>query len=178
MARARRGEKFPELARDNSDAPSAQQGGDLQQGWKKGMLNPTLEKLVWDLPKGSVSDPVKLGNGFLILKVEEHHKAGLADFEEVQSDISEKLYLPRFQPKAREFMTRLRQEAFLEIRDGFIDTGAAAGKDTRWQDPAQLKPETTTKAEVEAKVRKKRLLWMVPVGVDDGTRQSRSQPGK
>jgi hypothetical protein len=30
-------------------------------------------------------------------------------------------------------------------------------------DPAQLKPETTTKAQVASHARKKRLLWMVPV---------------
>ena len=65
------------------------------------------------------------------------------------------------QPKAREFLTKLREQAFLEIRDGYIDSGAAPGKDTGWKDPAQLKPETTTKEEVAARKRK-RLLGIVP----------------
>ena len=46
---------------------------------------------------------------------------------------------------------RLREEAFLEIRPGYVDSGAAPGKDTAWKDPAQLKPETTTKEEVAAR---------------------------
>lgn len=178
VARARRGEKFGDLARDNSDSPSAQQGGDLQQGYKKDELNEALVKLIWDQPRNYVTDPIKMPNGFLILKVEEHHKAGLANFEEVQDEISNKLYMPRFEPKIREYMTRLRQEAFLEIREGFVDTGAAPGKDTRWQDPAQLRPETVTKEEVAARVHKKRLLWMVPVGTIDADTQSRSQAGR
>ena len=33
----------------------------------------------------------------------------------------------------REYLTRLRQDAFLEIKDGYVDSGAAPGKDTRWQ---------------------------------------------
>ena len=39
--------------------------------------------------------------------------------------------------------------------------GAAPGKDTAWKDPAQLKPETTTKEEVAARKRK-RLLGIIP----------------
>ena len=44
-----------------------------------------------------------------------------------------------------------------------MDSGAAAGKDTAWVDPAQLKPETVTKAEVANQPKHKKLLWMVPV---------------
>jgi peptidyl-prolyl cis-trans isomerase SurA len=66
-------------------------------------------------------------------------------------------------PKVRELLTKLREDAFLEIRAGYMDSGAAPGKDTAWKDPAQLKPETTTKEEVAARHHRKRLLWTVPV---------------
>ncbi len=42
-------------------------------------------------------------------------------------------------PRVREYLTKLRVAAFLQIKDGYIDTGAAPGKDTRWQEVAQLK---------------------------------------
>ncbi|MBK7930853.1 MAG: hypothetical protein IPJ98_26265 [Bryobacterales bacterium] len=71
--------------------------------------------------------------------------------------------MTRFQPKIREFLTALRQDAFLEIKDGWADSSAAPGKETRWTDPAQLKPETVTKEEVAANPRRKRLLWLVPI---------------
>ena len=71
--------------------------------------------------------------------------------------------MPRMQPKVREFLTKLREDAFLEIRAGYVDSGAAPGKDTAWKDPAQLKPQTTTKEEVAARKHKKKLLSHVLV---------------
>jgi peptidyl-prolyl cis-trans isomerase SurA len=65
--------------------------------------------------------------------------------------------------KVRTFLTSLREDAFLEIKEGYIDSGAAPAKDTRWKDVAQLKPQTTTKEEVAAR-RKKHLLWVIPAG--------------
>jgi peptidyl-prolyl cis-trans isomerase SurA len=162
VARAKKGEKFPELVQANSDAATAQIGGFLDPA-TKGQLRPDLEKLVWDQPKGYVTDPISLPGGFLILKVEDHQKAGLASLEEVENDVTERLFEPKMQPMLREYLTKLRQEAFLEIKEGYVDSGAAQGKDTHWNDPAQLKPETTTKEEVLAKGRRKKLLRIVPV---------------
>jgi hypothetical protein len=44
-----------------------------------------------------------------------------------------------------------------------VDTGAAPGKDTSWKDPAKLVPATVTKEEVASRIRRKRVLWMVPL---------------
>jgi peptidyl-prolyl cis-trans isomerase SurA len=67
------------------------------------------------------------------------------------------------EPKVRVFLTSLREDAFLEVKEGYTDSGAAPGKDTRWKDVAQLKPQTTTKEEVAAR-RKRHLLWVIPAG--------------
>ena len=161
-ARARKGEKFEELAVANSDSASGPQGGDIGS-YERGKLRPELESLIWDQPRGFVTDPIALSNGFLILKVEEHQKAGLASFDEVQTEITSKLFNPRFQPELRRYLTDLRKNAFLEIKPGYEDSGAAAGKDTTWVDPAEIKPETVTKEQVAAKQRKRRLLGVVPI---------------
>lgn len=161
-ARARKGEKFDELARDNSESQSAQNGGDLG-GWKRGELSKEVEALVFDQERNFVTDPIQRPDGFLILKVMQKHQRGQASFEEVEQDIQNRLFMPRFQPKIREYLTQLREQAFLEIKPGWNDAGAAAGKDTAWKDPAQLKPETVTKEEVASRPRRKRLLWMVPI---------------
>lgn len=162
VARSRRGEKFGELARENSESETAQNEGELPP-YKKGELLKEIEDAVWAATRNTALDPIKRPNGWLLLFVEEHHQAGLADFEEVQGEIQNKLYTPRMEPAIRAYLTQLRQEAFLEIREGYTDTGAAPGKSTKWTDPAQLKPETITKEEVAMQVRKKRLLWSVPV---------------
>jgi peptidyl-prolyl cis-trans isomerase SurA len=115
------------------------------------------------MENGFVTDPINICIGLLILKVDDHQKAGQATFEEVEQEITDKMFMPKMQPAIREYLTKLRQEAFLEIKDGWQDTGAAPGKQTAWVDPAQLRPETVTKEEVLSKIRKKRALWMVPV---------------
>ncbi len=173
VARARRGERFPELARDNSDAATAKQAGDLG-GWEKDDLMKALVDAVWDKEKGYVTDPIQIDAGWLILRVEEHHKEGLAAVEEVESEVREKLYMPLFEPKIREYLTSLRHDAFLEIRDGFVDASAAPGKDTRWTDPAMLRPETVTKEEVANQTRRRRLLWLVPIPGTNTTVKSKS----
>lgn len=160
--RGKKGEKFDELARSNSDSASAQQDGDIG-AYEKGKLRPEIEKTVWDQPRGYVTDPINVGNGFLILKVEEHQKAGLAGFEEVLPEITNKLFNPRFNPELRRYLTQLRINAFLEIKPGYEDSGAAPGKNTAWVDPAEIKPETITKEQVAARQRHRRLLGLVPI---------------
>lgn len=172
--RARKGEKFGELAKDNSDAVTAKEYGDLG-AWPRGQLAKNIEDLVFGHDRGYVTDPISAANGFLILKVEEKHQAGQAPFEEVENDVREKLYAPRMEPAVREYLTKLRRDAFLEIKDGFLDSGAAAGKDTTWKDPAQLKPETLTKEEVAARTRRKKLLWAVPIPGTKTTAKGTSQ---
>lgn len=167
VARARKGEKFNELARDNSDSESAKSEGELPPS-KKGELRKELEDKVWVAKRNDVLDPIAFPNGWLILKVEEHHQAGLAEFEEVEGEVMNKLFEPRMQPAVRDYLTRLRSEAFLEIREGYVDTAAAAGKSTKWSDPAQLKPETVTRAEVANQKRRKRLLFIPVPGTSTG----------
>jgi parvulin-like peptidyl-prolyl isomerase len=171
-ARATKGEKFADLARDNSDSQTARIGGDIG-GFEKGKLLKAIEDQVWSQQKGFVTQPIKVSNGFLILRVEDHQKAGQASFEEVENEIMDKLFTPRMQPAIREYLTKLRQDAFLEIKPGYIDSGAAAGKDTTWTDPAQLRPETVSKEDVASQTRRKKLLWAIPI---PGTKTVKNKP--
>ncbi len=72
--------------------------------------------------------------------MEEHQKAGLADFEEVQGQVEDKVFSPRMNQATRDYLTKLRKDAFLEIKAGYQDSQAAPGKNTAWSDPAQLTP--------------------------------------
>src|SRR5579864_847625 len=162
VARARKGEKFGELARQYSDAETKEGFGQLPP-YKRGQLKKDIEDIVFKEKKGYVTDPVRLPNGFEILKIEERYEAGQAPLADVENEIMERITMPQMQSKVRELLTKLREDAFLEIRAGYVDSGAAPNKDTAWKDPATLKPETTTKEEVASHKRKKRLLWVVPI---------------
>jgi parvulin-like peptidyl-prolyl isomerase len=161
--RAQKGEKFNELARDNSDdVETAKNGGQIGP-MSKGLMDKSIEDLVFNAKKGFVTDPIRRPNSFLILKVDERYEAGQAAFEEVKNELQDRLTQPKMEGKVRIFLTTLREEAFLEIKEGYVDSGAAPAKDTRWKDVAQLKPQTTTKEEVAAR-RKRHLLWVIPAG--------------
>jgi parvulin-like peptidyl-prolyl isomerase len=172
-ARAKKGEKFPELARNNSESATRDSYGELP-GLTRKELDPKLADIVFAADRGFVTDPIRMPNGFLILKVEERHKAGLASFEEVEQEIQNEMIQPKFPGEVREFLTKLRMESFLEIKPGYVDSGAAEGKSTAWTDPAQLKPETVTKQEVMEQTRNRRLLWMIPI---PGTSTTAKKPG-
>jgi len=162
VARARKGERFNELVRDNSEAASAKQGGQLDP-YEKGVLLKEMEDAVWDKPKGYITDPIKVPAGWIILRVDDHQKEGQADLADVEGEIRERLGAQVMGPKVREYLTELRMNSFLEIRGDFADSGAAPGKTTDWNDPAILRAETTTKEDVAAQARMKRLLWMIPI---------------
>jgi parvulin-like peptidyl-prolyl isomerase len=163
VARARKGEKFSDLARNNSDDTETARDGGQMPPYKRGMLRKEIEDIVFSQKKGYVTDPIKTPNGLLIVRVDERFEAGQASFEEVKEEVLQRLAAPKMEPKVREFLTKLRQDAFLEIKDGYVDSGAATGKDTRWKDVAELKPETTTKEEVKAR-QKKKVLGVIPAG--------------
>ncbi len=161
--RAQKGEKFNELAQANSDdVETAKNGGQIGP-MSKGLMDKAIEDLVFNAKKGFVTDPIRRPNSFLILKVDERYEAGQAAFEEVKNELQDRLTQPKMEGKVRIFLTSLREDAFLEIKEGYTDSGAAPAKDTRWKDVAQLKPQTTTKEEVAAR-RKRHLLWVIPAG--------------
>jgi parvulin-like peptidyl-prolyl isomerase len=172
--RAKKGEKFGELARDHSDdTATARNFGELPP-FKRGQLRKEIEDVVFAQRKGYITDLIRIPNGFLILRVEERFEPGQASYEEIENEITERLSMPKIQPRVRELLTKLRNEAFLEIREGYVDSAAAPGKDTSWKDPAQLKPETVTKEEVAAQ-KKRRLLWVIPLPGSSGDKQEKEE---
>ncbi len=158
-----KGEPFAEIARRVSDnKQNSEQGGDIGI-WRRGQLRKNIEDSVFDKPRGHITDLIEVPTGYLILKVFEKHREGLATLEEVRDEVRNRLSGPKFQPAFREYLNKLRTDAYIEIRPGYIDTAAVAGKDTSWTDPSKLAPVTTTREEVLAKKKKRRLLWVIPL---------------
>src|SRR5580658_1827946 len=98
---------FPEMAQTNSDDANAANGGEMPQ-FEKGQLRKEIEDAIWSQPKGFVTDPIKIAQpaGFYIFKVEEHQKAGLAEFEEVQTEVENALFRPKMEPAMRDYLTK------------------------------------------------------------------------
>lgn len=174
-ARAKRGETFPAMVQNNSDNELTKDRGGLLEPRTKEELNEVLVAQVWDQPPGFVSDPIRFDNGWEIFKVEDHQREGLASFDEVKEEIQNGLFSQRVNPAVRAYLTKLRGEAFLQIKDGYFDSGSSPGKDTTWGDVLTLKPETITREEVIANPSMKRLLGLIPVPGTEKTGASSSR---
>jgi peptidyl-prolyl cis-trans isomerase D len=88
MKQARRpGAKFEDLAKKYSeDEQTKPVGGDM--GWlTEGQTVPEFQKTAFSLPKGAISDLVKVPYGLLIIKVLEREAARTRSFEEVRGEI-------------------------------------------------------------------------------------------
>jgi peptidyl-prolyl cis-trans isomerase SurA len=143
----RKGAKFEDVAKKSSDGPTADQGGDLGF-FKRGTLAKELEDKTFAMKPGDVSDVIKTKQGFIILKVLQHDVAGVPPQKDVENQIYEALYYEKLQPTLRSFLTKLREEAYIDIKPGFIDSGAS---------PNQTKPIVTSViASADTKSSKKR----------------------
>jgi len=141
-----KGAKFVDLAKKYSDGPSSKDGGDLSY-FKRGTLSKELEDKVFALKAGEVTDVIRTKQGYVILQTSEHQMAGIPPMKEVEPRIQDALYMQKLQPALRAFLTTLREEAFIDIKSGYLDSGASA---------KQTKPVETTAKETNAKTLKKK----------------------
>jgi len=146
-----KGAKFDDIARANSDGPTASQGGDLGY-FKRGTLAKELEDVTFGMKAGDVTKPIRTKQGFVILQVTEHQQAGVPPEKDVEGKIQDALYLKKLQPALRAYLTKLREDAYIDIKPGYTDSGAS---------PNETKPIYTTAAADQARKhakKKKRFL--------------------
>jgi peptidyl-prolyl cis-trans isomerase SurA len=149
LQRAKAGEDFAGLARSYSDAPDASTGGELglrtPERYPELFLSATAA-----LPTGGVSDLVRSGAGFHVLKVLEKRQAGPA--QTVAQQHARHILL-RLSPQLSEAAARDRllamkrniqsgQSDFAALaRANSQDGSAADGGDLGWANPGQFVPE-------------------------------------
>jgi peptidyl-prolyl cis-trans isomerase SurA len=120
----KKGAKFDDLAKKSSDGPTASQGGTLGT-FKRGELAKDLEDKTFALKAGENTGVIRTRQGFIILKVMAHRPAGIPPLNEISERIREAIYSERLEPAARAYLTKLREQAFIDIKPGYTDTGAS-----------------------------------------------------
>jgi peptidyl-prolyl cis-trans isomerase SurA len=118
------GAKFDELARKESNGATADQGGDLGY-FKRNDLAKELEEKSFALKTGEFTQPIRTRQGFIILRVNDHIEAGVPPLDRVRDQIQEQLYSQKMQPSLRAYLTKLREEAYIDIKPGYTDSGAS-----------------------------------------------------
>ena len=147
--RVMKGDDFNEIAKRYSEGSTAKDGGDLGT-FKKSELAPQLEEVVFKMDKGQITDVIQTKTGFEILKVENHYQAGLQPMDKVENEIMNRLYMVKMQPQMRDYLGQLREESYVMVKPGYIDTAAVAGASVITE--VQPTPDVATKKKEKKKL--------------------------
>jgi peptidyl-prolyl cis-trans isomerase SurA len=149
--RARAGEDFIKLAREFSDAPGVSTNGGVIGVRTADRYPPLFVESIKELPEGAVSDIVRSGAGFHIIKILERHQGGLPGARIVQSHVRHILLRPSAQlseaaarAQLADFRKRIlaKQADFAELARQFSqDASGPNGGDLGWTNPGLFVPE-------------------------------------
>ncbi len=110
----RGGVKFEEIVGRTSDGSTKNRGGDL--GWvARGELLPEIDRVVFSLPVGAVSDPISTKFGWHLVKVLEKQPVGYRPFSEVKGEILKREQETQFQKKLAEYLEKLKRDAVIRV---------------------------------------------------------------
>ena len=122
-AKIKAGANFEDLAKANSAGSTAAQGGDLGE-WKRGALAKQLEDATFALQAGQTTEPIRTRQGYVILKVVQHTPGGTQPLSAVRQQVEEAAFMNDMQPRLREYLAKLRQSAYIDVRPGYVDSAA------------------------------------------------------
>ena len=142
LKQVRDGANFEDIAKKYSDGPSAADGGALGM-FKRGQLAKQIEDVTFNLKSGEVTNVIHTKQGYVFLKVLDHQQAGVPTLKDALPKIQDALYYEKLQPALRAYLTKLREDAYIKLATGYVDSGAS---------PNQTVPiETTSAKEADAK---------------------------
>ncbi len=104
------GADFAELAKANSEGPSAAQGGDLDF-FARGRMAAPFEKAAFALEVGKVSDIVETRFGYHIIKVTDRKDAGTTSFEQAKNSLISQLTQKKQSEIANKYIESLKAAA-------------------------------------------------------------------
>jgi peptidyl-prolyl cis-trans isomerase SurA len=156
VAKLTAGAKFDDLAKPNPADPNAPKSVPLGE-FHRGMLAKEIEDKAFALNAGQNTQPIRTKQGFIILQATEHSPGGDASFKQVEPQVEEALFLEQMQPKLREYLTKLREEAYVELKPGVVDTGSS-GNEMRltysaYTPPAEKKKKKFARSRFRGKAR-------------------------
>ena len=122
-AKLKSGANFAELAKTSSGGPTAAAGGDLGD-FKRGALGDVLENATFPLAAGANTAPIRTRQGFVILRVDSHQAAGVPPLPAVEEQVQQAMYFDQLAPALRAYLTKAREDAYVEVAPGFIDSGS------------------------------------------------------
>ena len=114
LERVRTGVDFGLLAKNYSQGPGAEAGGDMGY-FARGELEPVLEAAVENLKAGEVSPDIETTRGIHIIKVTEVSRTQAKPLDDVRENIRSALYSREIDFRYREWLSALRERSYIKI---------------------------------------------------------------
>jgi len=126
-AKLKAGAKFEDLAKPAPSDPNAAKLVVLGE-FRREQLDKPIGDKAFALNAGQSTQPIRTKQGFIILQATQHNPGGEGSFKQVEPQVEEALFLERMQPALRQYLTKLREEAYVEIKPGVVDTGSSGNE--------------------------------------------------
>ncbi|MFH1837778.1 MAG: peptidylprolyl isomerase [Candidatus Omnitrophota bacterium] len=115
QAELKQGGDFAAIAAKYSEGPFAKKGGDM--GYVvPGQVLEEIDKVVFSLKKGEVSNIVETPIGYHIFLVEDIQGEKPLEFSEVSDYLREQLYMRKFATDLAKWFTEKKQDAYIEYK--------------------------------------------------------------
>jgi parvulin-like peptidyl-prolyl isomerase len=131
VAELRAGKGFADAAQEYSPASRASRAQKGKLGtFKQGELKEDISAAISTLKPGDVTEPIRLQDGFQIIRLDERKPSTLRAFEDadVQNAIGRAATMERAEEARKKYMKKLRDDAFLEIAKGYVSASAKPEK--------------------------------------------------
>ena len=113
LARLKKGEDFAVLAREFSNGPGAEEGGDLGEITLTD-VDPRILEVINSLKDGETSSLIDMGNRLQIIKLIKKTDTEWTPFEEVKSSITEQLYDKEMEKRYDEYVSELKETSYIK----------------------------------------------------------------
>ncbi len=109
------GTEFSKLAKEYSEDPSAEDGGNM--GYiKKGEMMAKIDKALFLLKVGEISDIIETKIGYHIFKVNDKKESIIKPFKEARTEIENLLFQKKAKARFKEWMEGLKENAYISIK--------------------------------------------------------------
>jgi peptidyl-prolyl cis-trans isomerase SurA len=115
-ARVAAGEDFGKVAAEVSDSASKANGG-LIGPFALNDVSDALRKTLEPMKPGDITQPIRTGKGFQILKLETKTESRVQPFESVRDLVADRVYASRQQSEMKKFLARARSRALIEWKN-------------------------------------------------------------
>lgn len=114
LKKVKEGEDFQQLAKNYSEGPNADKGGDL--GFvQPGELIPQLSDAAFKLAVGQTSDLIDVQGAYHILWVKEKTQSEIKSLDQVERQVEDAVFRQKATEMNQKWITSLREKAFISV---------------------------------------------------------------